>query len=556
MSRSVIIDWQRDGLVVAVGHRRGSSVVLDRVAHRQAAAGDISLAQQLQQAVSQLGVAKWDATVIVPRELLEVRTLQIPRAEADELPDMVRFQAQRQMANMGDNWPIDFVLLPAAAGQDSLNALAFTIAPGVMTEIETACTNADIKLNRVLARPIELARYATAIGGLGVEGVTLAICLAEGQGDLLLLRDGRVVQIRGTRLPLDEDQLSTAIVGELRRSLLAAASNLSGQPIAKTLLIGSADMAQKVEVQVAEVTRSEVTLFDPAALLPASIDNKVEFAHRTAGRLAAIAAVVHDPSADKQTVVDLKNPKRRPPKKNNTSRNLLVAASAALVALLGFSWWNSVTGKMSDELADLTETSKGLDVRVESAKKRISEYREVENFLSGSVNLLDQLEYVAQHIPDSEKLLMRQPTYTVAQEGKEKTPVGKLTVDILADSTETLDQLKAKFDDNNRKLDLLGHAEATDTKQALYKWKSKANLTFRNVGWNPLAASKKEDSSTSRKASPQEASQMKSPQKPEPSSKPAEKSQQAETKVDENPNSAVKQAVDQEPRNPPQPLNK
>ncbi len=490
MSKSVIIDWQRDGLLVAVGHRRGNNVSLDRVVHRAVASPDAALAQQLQEAVQQLGVGKCDATVIVPRELLEVRTLLIPRADADELPDIVRFQAQRQMANMGDNWAMDFVLLPDSPGQESLSALAFTIAPGVMTEIETACTGADLRLSRVLPRPIELARYAKAVGGLGTEGLSLAVCLAEGQGDLLLLRDGRIVQIRGTRLPHDHDQLSTAVVGELRRSLLAAASNLSGLSIAKTLLIGSADLAQKVEIQVAEVTKSEVRLFDPATLLPASVENKVEFAHRTAGRLAAIAAVIYDPSPDKQTTIDLKNPKRRPPKKKNTSRNLMIAASVALVALAGFTWYTSMTQSMAEELADLTETSKSLDAQVTTATKRIADYKDVESFLGGSVNLLDQLEYVAQHIPDSDKLLMRSPNYSVATEGKEKKQVGKLTVDILADSTETVKQLKDQFDDANRNLDLQGQAEAADEKTGNYKWKSKAALTFRNVGWDPMANAK------------------------------------------------------------------
>lgn len=486
MSKQVTIDWQRDGLLVATGHRRGASVLLDRVVQKTNVAGsaELPLGQLLRDAIGAMGLSKADATVIVPRELLEARTLQIPRGDADEVPDIVRFQAQRQMANMGDNWALDFVMLPEGVGQESLAALAFTIAPGVMTEIETACADAGLILKHVVARPIEVARFATTLGGLPSEGVTLVISLSDGQADLLLLRDGRVAQIRGTRLPHDSDQLSNGLIAEVRRSLLAAAGNLDGQSIARTLLIASADLAQKVEVQVAEATRSEVRLLDPAILLPASLDHKFELAHSTASRLAAIAAVVSDPAPSKETLIDLKNPKRRPPKKKNIGRYALIGSSVAAVLLFGISWLWKTHSELDKQLASLQQASKDLDGKLKIAEKQIKDRLEVDGFLKGSVNWLDQLEYIAQKIPPAEKVQFLNSNLQVHPNG-----VGVVTVGILADSAETISAMEESLRDNKHQVTSSGSSVYAKPSK-LYRWTADDSIVVLDSGWDPLAKPK------------------------------------------------------------------
>lgn len=483
MAKQVIIDWQRDGLIVATGHRRGSNVVLDRVVQKQNVPGspEVSLGQHLRDAIHELGLAKHDASVIMPRELLEARTLQIPRGDADEVPDMVRFQAQRQMANMGDNWPIDFVLLPDVTSQETITALAFTIAPGVMTEIETACLDAGLHLQHVLARPIEIARFATTLGGLSPEGVTLVISMSEGHADLLLLRDGRVVQIRATRLPHDGENLSAGLIAEVRRSLLAAASSLDGQQIVRTLLIASADLAQKVEVQVAEATNSEVRLLDPAVLLPASFERKSELAHATASRLAAVAAVVGDPSPAKETVIDLKNPKRRPPKKKNVLRYALVATSIGIVGLLGLSWWWNLHSEMDRELASLRTAGTELDEKVKIAVKQIKDEGDVENFLKASINWLDELEYVSVKIPPSEKVKLYNTSFNVSPSGN-----GEVKFEVLADSPDSISEMEASLRDAKHRVNSEGTSQY-ERPNEYYRWRAAETIVVTDSGWKPIA---------------------------------------------------------------------
>ena len=152
MARTVVIDWQRDGLLIAVGSRRGSSVAFEQVRMLplgESESGNVTPGQALRKAIQEMGLGKSDAVVIASREIIEIRTLSVPNVDADELPDIIRFQAQRQMANMGETWPLDYILLPSA-GLENKVALAGAISPAHLAEIESAVVASGMQLSRVV----------------------------------------------------------------------------------------------------------------------------------------------------------------------------------------------------------------------------------------------------------------------------------------------------------------------------------------------------------------------------------------------------------------------
>lgn len=100
MSKKTIIDWQRDSLIVAVGQVHGGTVTIDRLSEQAIGASAESsaneedellplngdAAQGLVRAVDELGLRKSEVTIILSRDLVEVRTISVPRIEAAELP--------------------------------------------------------------------------------------------------------------------------------------------------------------------------------------------------------------------------------------------------------------------------------------------------------------------------------------------------------------------------------------------------------------------------------------------------------------------------------------
>ena len=180
--------------------RRGSSVAFEQVRMLplgESEKGTVSASQALRKAIQEMGLGKSDAVVIASREIVEIRTLMVPNVDADELPDIIRFQAQRQMANMGETWPLDYILLPSA-GLENKVALAGAISPAHMAEIESAVVGAGMQLSRLVLRPLEIARFALMADATATmkEGASVVVCLTDNQADLLLLNSGAVVQLR------------------------------------------------------------------------------------------------------------------------------------------------------------------------------------------------------------------------------------------------------------------------------------------------------------------------------------------------------------------------
>lgn len=491
MARTVVIDWQRDGLLVGVGSRRGSSVAFEQVRMLplgESEKGTVSASQALRKAIQEMGLGKSDAVVIASREIVEIRTLMVPNVDADELPDIIRFQAQRQMANMGESWPLDYILLPSA-GLENKVALAGAVSPAHMAEIESAVVGAGMQLSRLVLRPLEIARFALMADATATmkEGASVVVCLTDNQADLLLLNSGAVVQLRSTRLPTDSSQIGNTIVGEIKRSLVAAASQLNGVTLSSALLIAPAELAGKVENAVATAVGCNVAVIDPLVMLPAAYEGAESLTHAAANRLAAIAGVLGSPQPDKRTLIDFKNPKKRAPREVNYTRYVLACAAVGLLLLAVGTWWYSTIGSMNQELAILKKELVDNKTKGEVAVKQIAEFNELKKVLDGSPNWLDELERIALNMPSSEKVLMYDPTFQVGANGE-----GMIKSKVYGISSEVISEFENMLRNDERfRVNSAGLAKSFAWEQ--YPWETTVSISC-NRGWklleNPNSAKK------------------------------------------------------------------
>lgn len=481
MSKQTIIDWQRDGLIVATGSNRGSKTSLDKLS-LQAIGGDGEGAsgngeEALHRAVKELGLAKGDTTVIASREMVEVRTVSVPRVDADELPDIIRFQAQRQLSNMGETWPLDFILLPDDPSQEMQTALVGVVSPAQIAELENACTSAGLQLSTLALRPIEIARFALTSGALPSKGNVLLVCMSDSDADLMILSNGRVIQVRGTKLPESAAQAASTINGEIRRSLMAASGMIGNQPLSAALVIADSELAAGIESTVAEAADTNVSVLDPASVLPSSLDTKA-LSTESGPRIAAIAGATALPSASKPTTIDFKNPKKRPPKKSNARTYMLAAVAAAILLIGGIGWWYSVNSNLNTQLADLQTEIESKETSLPSAQKRVKDLKLIGDFLAASPNWLDELSYISEKIPSSDKVQMYGTQAQITPSG------GEITIQkVLADSDDTITEFEESLRDDNH--EVLG-TTVVDRKNPIgdYKWEVQEKIIVRNRGWD------------------------------------------------------------------------
>ncbi|MCR9294536.1 MAG: hypothetical protein NXI32_17600 [bacterium] len=505
MAKQTIIDWDTSGLLLAVVGGKAASASIQAMSWQplaDASNAATSPAQAMAKGVAELGLGKGEVTVIAPRSFVEMRTLRIPRIEPDELPDVIRFQAQRQLANMGDSWTLDYILLPDE-GQEMLTALVGAVAPNKLADMETACQACNLELTHVAVRPLEVARQALLSSGQPTGGGSLIICKSGDAVDFVLTKDGHVILVRNTKVPGDAEKVGPLVIGELRRSLMAASSSLPNFEVDRVLLLSSEQFREQIEGQLQSVLTVPTTHLNVADWLPKGLEDREQVADEQAHRIAALCGATSLPSAEKNSVIDFKQPKRRPPKKKNTLRYALAGAAAVLVALSGVSWWINANRSLDGELELLNAEIASKQELVTMAREKIAVVNEIDQFAKSSPNFLDELTYMAEKIPDSTKVILAGPTFSTLSDG-----TGQIRVNIAADSFYSISEFEDSLRDDDH-IVMAREPQESAQPTELYKVEATETIRILNRGWqlvSKLSTSSRDTTSTAEASSKQEES--------------------------------------------------
>ncbi|MEM7477719.1 MAG: hypothetical protein AAF483_22245 [Planctomycetota bacterium] len=480
MAKQTVIDWQKDSLLIASASGRVGNVSIDAISNIELEG--TSAAEGLSKGIAELGLGKTPVTVVAERASAEVRTINVPRVDAAELPGIIRFQAQRQLANMGENWALDYVLLPDN-GQEMQTALVGAMAPDHLARVEKSCTKAGLQLEHVALRPIEIARHALNAGG-GSRKAGLIVCVSEGAADLILTQQGQVVLIRNTNLPGEPEQLANALAGEIRRSMLAASGQIGGEGVESTVLMCASEIADSVKPKVADATGTPVTVVDLTETLPAGLDTRTALAKQHANRIAGICGAATMPVSDTALTLDFKNPKKAPPPKSNVLTYILAAAAVLILVGGGITWWIQTNKDLDNQIATLeaeNEESKG---NIGRAMTKISQVSEIEKFTKGSPQFLDEFARLTDKVPGSDKIILAGPQFITQPDGE-----GQIRVNIAADTDKSISEFEASLRDENHKVSARDMQESKRPTK-LYKWEAVETITIVNSGWNVVKDTK------------------------------------------------------------------
>lgn len=474
MSKSLILDWQKSSLMLAQAHGRSPKAVIDSIVIKPVGGAEVdsqTAAEALRSAAQELSV-KGDVTVLLARELVELRTVQFPKIDPDDLPDVIRFQAQRQFANMTEAWTLDYVVLPPSAGSEMQTALVAAVSPAQLAEIESACTSAGLQASRIALRPLQMAQMAVDGGLISSSGQSMIVCVSDEVTDILVLRDGKVVQVRATKLPSEPDQVPSALQGEIRRSLLAVSSEMDGKPIDSVLFIATTERAAALSNIVQQTLPAKVVNFHPETLLP---DRSSALAEVAACRLVAMAGSLTLPTTDKSSVIDFKNPKKRPPKKRDSRKYLLYGGAAAALAIAAVGWYYTTTSRLDDEYALLQQEVKAKKDSGDAAKKRLAELASIEKFAQDAPNWLDELVYISEKIPSSEKMMIESPSFSL------KNGAGEIgfTVKSVDNDVSGLGALRDDHYDVNPKT-----TKGLPKPEGKYRYGTAATISISGKGWD------------------------------------------------------------------------
>lgn len=427
MAKIIAIEWDRKELRLLAGSRRGTQIHVENavaVAMPATAEGDnttqVNATEAIGQALNKLRLAKGEAVLSVGRAHVELRTLQLPKVDADDLPDMVRFQALKQFAGLTESTPIDYVVLPenASSSEDNLSILAVALNQAAQKEMQKQAADAGLEIQKVVLRPFAVAHLLSlADGELSKQNLLMVDILGD-EADLTIVEKGCVVFIRSVKLPsTDESVVGQWLVGEMRRTLMAAAGQRNGLKVDQVVVWAQQSVADSLSDRAAAQLQLPIQVIDPFNKVKMDDEAKKSLQDSGKSRFTPLLGVLIAEAAGTKHDIDFMNPKRRPPKEKPIARYVLMATAAASVVLGGFYLYFSSHWALDAEIAALSAQSKDMDDMVQVAQQNTRRWKSVESFIDKEVNWLDEMERISNELPPASEVIIRDANFALNNRG-------------------------------------------------------------------------------------------------------------------------------------------
>lgn len=423
MAKLIAIEWDQNELRLAAGTRHGSLVGIDVLAAASLASEtplspdefDVKLTRTLAELVSKHGLHRGETIVAAGRAAVEFRGLSLPPADDNDLPDMVRFAAQRSFAQLGDSWPIDFVKFPGGTS-DTIQVLASAMSSTLIAKIQKIVEQAGLTTKSIMLRPLASTALAMAAEPTLRNQASLIVNVVGDEADLLVAQEGVANVIRTVRLPEgNSEQRLKALASEIKRTWLASESQSPALKPTHLVLWGDAGCGNRAGTDLSDSTKLPTTSIQlrKAAQLPNTLPTgDVE-------RFAPVVGMLWQATHGDKHAFDFLNPRRRVDIKIPLWKKLTAAGGVAALVLIGVWWYFSERARLDQEILALTAKSVGLDKTVKTAEGKRADWDKVVEFLRADVHWLDQIAYLSEKAPPADRIyLYGTPLFAMDSQGK------------------------------------------------------------------------------------------------------------------------------------------
>ncbi len=398
------IEWSPEGLVGAAIRIEGGRVALsqtfsiaftdDRTPERAAA----DIATELAQKTTALGLNA-PCVVVVPRETVVVRQLQLPSVPAEELPALVSFQAATKSSTPTTAIAVDFVQLGGQGDGQAVIAVALDAVR--VQRVRDLITRAKLQLIGLEVSPFlvaELVARAEEQGGTP-DVPTLIVSQSGDRVEISILDRRRLIATHAVWLPAgDAARHVSPLQMEINRCLISLGQSHPGVEVDQVYLVEDEEADAAVVKALnerfgAKVHPLDLNLFGS----PIPPKNRLSYAALIARGLAGESGIIPR--------VDLANPRRPAAKPDNTRRNL-IAGGAAAALLLGGTWWNfsSQMASMNAQLDDLNTQIAGHKADVTNGKDDLAAAKAITFWSEGDQDQLAVWDQIHQQLPGTDRL--------------------------------------------------------------------------------------------------------------------------------------------------------
>jgi hypothetical protein len=334
---------------------------------------------------------------------------------------------------------LDFVLTGESPG-GAKQVLTAAIPSQLMRHIQETVERAGASLRGVILRPCGTVSLVGRHLRLDPDEVQLFVEAHGDEAELTAFCNRSALLARTVRLPKTAEHAPrhTALVNEVRRTLMAARTQLGGRQVTGIVLCGLRD---DTVLTAMEQLGLPVQTFNPFSDINVSSavqrNMPADFEH-----FAPLLGILLDEASESKHQIDFLRPRRRA---EPTDRRKIWSATALAVACLvlvfgGMLWWQlSSVGKKT---ADMRRKSRDLDSLVEVAQRQQQLLDEINAWYADSPNWLLELRDLSVHLPTADKLRLEQIQADLASNGG-----GTLLIKGFVDDSATVADLESLLRD-------------------------------------------------------------------------------------------------------------
>jgi len=479
MTRLISIECDATEVRLAIGSSGLAGVVLEHVLAEPLmleASEDLLSSPKtvaaIQLMLKKVGVKTGNAIFCIGRNNIELRALTLPTVDKNELPEMVRFAAMRQFANVAESWPIDYVVMPSSQ-ENMTDCLAASINPSVLDRLNKIAESTGLTLTQTVLRPMASATMAVFKLPIFSNSPALLIELFGDEADMAVVERGHVVFMRNVRFsqPVSGALNLQTLVGEIKRTLIAAASQRSDLNIEQVRIWGSQLQNEQMCQTLSESLKLNVESLDPFDLIDASKTVRSAAGDGTGKFASSIGALIAPQVADR--LIDFSSPRKREETKRPIAMYAIAGAAAALLMVGGYAWYWMSHSALDSEIAALEASIKQNEASIKLSSKKLVDWNKIENFMKGDHPWLDELEYLSQHASQADKSVFGVTTFA----SDARTQTASISTKFVVRKQDDIPDLLASFRDAQHEVRSTGPTKSQD-KSGVFPWMADLTMTM------------------------------------------------------------------------------
>jgi hypothetical protein len=407
LSKFIAIDLAPEGVFAVGGTARAGTARVEQAVAWDGSDGEGPpafsaetaklIGERLRDRLRAAGVAPAPVLVSVGRGRVILKELRYPAVPPTDEPNVVRFQALKELSDAADDLVLDYTPLSNGAPEGERRSTAVVIRKELLGAIQQMCAAANLRLVAVTPRPYAVAAGLTRGFASGTvpapEAKTDAVAtlvLGPAGGEFTVVRNGEVTFTREVPGPVAASE--PMLLADVRRNLTMYAGAAPGHPV-QALYIAEAGGRWAGRLRAA--LGIPVHAYDPlAGALP-------DFPEALRGRFAGAAGLLAAKAVD-AVPINFVTPRQPKLDKDPKRAQLLIAAAVALLVVFAAGLFGYFAlDAADDDLAQLQKQKTQLEEDVAKRDPDAKRLDAVRKWQARRVVWLDELFDMTDRFPNA-----------------------------------------------------------------------------------------------------------------------------------------------------------